>query len=207
LTSIITCDIPERSVTKSVLRRAARIAATVLLTTTAVVGGVAGPAYASGWTHSDNMEPFWGITPESRFFFEADNENEVGYFDNHQWSWGTHSGSYVAHLSNYWGLGTWVAVGKTLRVTPKANGHPTRCRFDAWMYANRNDKFNIEVIDPATWNYIAVTHFTQPANAWSQGFTGWFTVPVDSVVLRVAYLPPSFGGAGFVDDFTLSCTY
>jgi hypothetical protein len=194
-------------VPKSVLRRAARIAATVLLATTVVVGGVAGPAYASDWGYVDNMEPLWGTTADQRYFFEADNENEVGYFDDHQWSWGTHSGATVAHLSNFWGLGTWIAVGKNTTVGPKALGHTVRCRFSAWTYANRGDKFNIEVINPSTWNYIAVSHVTQPANAWTQMYTNWFNVPVNNLVLRVSYLPPSYGGAGFVDDFTLSCTF
>lgn len=195
--------------TTSVLRRVVRIAATVILATTAVVGGVASPAYASSWYYADNMEIKYGTSlPDSRFFFEADNENEYGIFQNLAGtSIGTHSGTYAAKLNHLWDLGTWVSVGQTVTVGPKALGHPTQCRFSAWVRANRTDRFNIEVIDPTTWTYIAVSQVTQPvANTWSQISTAQFNVPVNNVVLRVSFLPPAYTAAAYVDDFGLACT-
>jgi hypothetical protein len=206
IASIIKREILERAVTKSVLRRAARIAATVVLATTAVVGGVASPAQAA-WNYLDNMEVRWGTTPEQRFFFDADNENEYGFFeDMTSWSQGAHSDTYAASLHHFWNLGTWVSVGQQVTVGPKALGHPTQCRFSAWTYANSGERFNIEVIDPATWNYITVSTVTQPAGAWSKFSTALFNVPSTFIVLRVSYLPPAHNAAGFVDDFSLACT-
>jgi hypothetical protein len=205
-TSITNHD-PETSVPKSVLRRAARLAVTIVLATTAIVGGVAAPAHAS-WVYTDNMEVRWGTAAQDRFFFEADDENEYGIFqDLSNTSVGNHSGVTAAKLNHFWEYGTWVSVGQTITVGPKALGHPTQCRFSAWVNANRNDRYNIEVIDPSTWNYIAVRTVTQPvANTWSQISTAVFNVPVTNVTLRVSFLPPAFTEAAFVDDFTLTCT-
>jgi hypothetical protein len=195
-------------VLKSFLRRAAGLAATVVLVTTALVGGVAGPAHAS-WTSLDNMEIRWGTAPQDRFWFEAGGANEYGVFqDLTGWWIGTHSGAYAAKLGHLNGSATWVAVGQQITVGPKALGHPTQCRFSAWVYAGSTDRYNIEVIDPATWTYIAVSRVNQPVSGvWSQISTALFTVPVINVVLRVSYLPPSTSSsAAFVDDFTLDCT-
>ncbi|WP_027342048.1 hypothetical protein [Hamadaea tsunoensis] len=195
--------------TTSVLRRAAGIAAAVVFAAAAVVMGVTGPAYASSWVYSDNMEIRAGNNgPENRFFFEAGGGNEYGIFQNLAGtSVGTHSGSYAAKLNHLWDQPTWVSVGQTITVGPKALGHPTWCRFSAWVRANGNDRYNIEVIDPTTWNYIAVSQVAQPvANTWSQISTVQFAVPVTNVVLRVSFLPPAYTDAAFVDDFMLSCT-
>jgi hypothetical protein len=92
-------------------------------------------------------------------------------------------------------------------VGPKALGHTTRCQFRASLNANPGSRYNIEVINPATWTYIAVRNVTQPVgNTWSEISTAWFTVPVVNVVLRVSYLPPTQNGLAFVDDFVLDCT-
>lgn len=194
--------------TKTVLRRAAKTVIAVLLTTTVAVVGAAGPAYAAGWTYKDTMEPGSSL-PEDRFFFSSDNENAVGWFEDETGtSNGAHSGSYAAHLSHYYNYGTWVAVGQTVTIAPKALGYPTRCQFSAWVWGNSSTRYNLEVIDPVTWNYITVKQVTQPtALAWRHVFADLVTMPTADVVLRVAYLPPAYTSAAFVDDFTLSCVY
>src|SRR4051812_39789090 len=109
--------IPETPVSKSVLRRAARIAMAIMLATTAVVGGVAGPAYAYSWTYRDNMEVVGGNPPENRFFFESDSPYVDTLFkDLRNTSIRNFSGVSSAKLGQSFAGATWISVGQTVRV-------------------------------------------------------------------------------------------
>jgi hypothetical protein len=82
--------------------------------------------------------------------------------------------------------------------------------------ASTTQHFNIEVIDPTTWSWIAVSQWTNTYEnyTWERGHTGWFLPTISQVVIRVSLLAPTGSsasdhptGIGHVDDFNMTCTY
>jgi len=195
--------------TQSVLHRLTNSVIAVVVATTALVAGGSGPARAaSTWQLSDTMEN--GATlAQDRFFFETDSPYAEGHIQTAGGiSYHARSGTQAAMLRNTWVGGSWVSVGKNVRILPRAYGFQTSCHFMAWVYGSGTATYNIEVIDPATWKYLSVKRVTQPvAWTWSKISTAEFGVSYPNAVLRVSYLLPGYGSAVFVDDFGLVCSY
>ena len=200
--------------TQKALSRVLGSAIAIVLAATMTVVGTAGSAHADWgqtWTHFDNMEPRSTGTAADRFFLENDGPSTSG-----EWVTAS-SGQLFVHsgltAARVYRAGSWLpgesfaAVGKYVTVTPRAVGYWPTCQFSAWVYSGEGGQYNVEVIDPATWNYISLAQFTErPAYTWNQVTTGKFNVP-SRVVLRVSYLTSNASASAFADDFRLTCTY
>jgi hypothetical protein len=202
-------------VTQKALNRAIGSAIAIVLAATMTVVGASGSAHAAAWgytwTDFDNMEPRSTSTAADRFFLENDGPTTVGrWVTASSGQLFVHSGLNAAEVyrAGSWQGGSFAAVGKYVTVTPRQVGYWPTCQFSAWVYSGEGERYNIEVIDPATWNYISLKQFTQPPGSWTwrQVTTGQFNVP-RRVVLRVSYLVGNSASSAFADDFRLTCTY
>jgi hypothetical protein len=108
------------------------------------------------------------------------------------------------------------SVYQYIQIVPVANGRRPECQFSAYVIANTARHFNIEVIDPTTWSWIAVSGWTNDFSnyTWERAHTQWFLPTISQVVIRVSLLAPTGStasdrptGIGHVDDFTMTCTY
>jgi hypothetical protein len=198
------------------LRRVARAWIALGVTVAAVLAGTATPAHAlSYWIHNDDMEIHGSSTPASRFFFQSANGAFVGRMHNEPPTDSipirARSGAYYANITadgdTIYHL-AWGSVGKYVHVLPIDSGHVPSCQFSAWAFAS-NYTFNIEVIDPTTWTYIAVATITHGSTWQYQKLeTAAFKPRVADVVLRVSILgTEDFLITANIDDFSLVCNY
>jgi hypothetical protein len=103
----------------------------------------------------------------------------------------------------------WYGVGRTVHVTPKEVHADANCSagFQITPVGAAVTLLNIEVIDPDTWDYLALQTVRISSNGWRLVTSpGWTGGPVN-VFVRVSML----AGRGFapirVDDLTVQCTF
>jgi hypothetical protein len=185
----------------NMLRKSVTAAAMVV----ALVLGLSLPANAATITFlwTDGFE----ATPTAWQFEQSSSGSGYGVIVN--LASAAHSGSHYALLDST-GSGAWSAVGQPLHLpgtgsvcTLSVYVVPITETFTEHMY------LNIEVIDPATWNYIAVTthDFTaNPAGSYQYASLSWAQSKRD-VYIRFSLLgTPSFGVAAKLDDAAVVCT-
>jgi hypothetical protein len=101
----------------------------------------------------------------------------------------------------------WSSIYEYVHLTPAENGARPSCVFSAWTNSGMQT-FNIEVIDPTTWAYIAVGNRAASTEwQWEQMATPTFRPASPDVVIRVSLISLHFYGVlAFVDDFNVTCT-
>jgi hypothetical protein len=120
-----------------------------------------------------------------------------------------HSGSTYASISE-WYPG-WSSVGRSVRITP-ATVHTPKCGLSAWMATTAyRPRVNVEVIDPATWTYIALYQVTLSGQGYKNYAVGSWRATKADVFLRFSVLAndpnaPAFANAQ-IDDVVISCSY
>lgn len=167
----------------------------------ALVLALPGIAHADEWSGSDDFETNsggWSFT---------DSGPGIGGFS----STNPYSGSRSAFLHQP-GEG-WSSVGRQWYVKPVAQGYWTRCfvyfGVDPGPGASR---VNIEVINPNTFNYLALREWTVDSSQDYLSFwTRWDAAPSgpSTVLVRASLIGNSGGPAAsaWVDDFQYRCFY
>jgi len=186
--------------------------AMVVVVATAVAGPATSANAANTWTFTDDMEVHGTSDPASRFSFESSNGYQLGHIRDTPPSptlpIKAHSGTHFADVSA--GYGTdWSSVERIVTIGPVARGFRSSCRFSAWTYSG-DENFNIEVIEPGTYRYLAVAT-VRHASGWQyqKMSTPSFTPGISTVMLRVSFLGPnlSYSILSYIDDFELTCTF
>ncbi|WP_133305986.1 hypothetical protein [Microbispora triticiradicis] len=178
---------------------AAVIAAAAILVPT-------GPASAGIWQLTDGFEP--STNPASRWTFTANGGCSGPVFGSASNT--PRTGSGMAAMSAFT-KGDWCALGRTINLTP-VSAHPgARCT--AGVYTDlwgEWAQFNLEVIDPDTWTYIALKSITQDwVHGWELQTVSW-TAQRSDVVLRFAVVQrePYWHAAEIdLDDVVVQCAY
>lgn len=176
-----------------------RSAVTVAVVAAGLVAATAAPAYAGIWTLQDGFES----APAATWWFEgSDDDGSFGTFAATNGI--PHTGTRYATITR--DRPGWTSVARMVHLTPAAN-HSASCGAQIWLQEKPGTKVNVEVIDPATWNYLAVRQVTLPAGypwkAYSSG--SWRPGPVD-VVVRISVLSDGYARVK-VDDLTVQCSY
>jgi len=185
---------PLRRTTRT--RRAGGRAAVVLPVATALVVASAGVAHASLWAHQDGFE----LDPTTTWSIEHYG-NSNGGFDL---GVGTaRSGSNDAWLT---AQDQFSAVGKPVHLTP-AEFHAATCSAQIYVKAVGPATLNVEVIEPASWTYIALNTVSLSGGGYTAvGVGPWTPGPVD-VYFRVSLLGNGGRSQVRVDDLQVSCAY
>jgi len=202
-----------RAETRRALRHgSALVAVVVTVLATLVAGSATSASAANTWSMVDDMEVHGSSDPGSRFSFESSNGYSLGRFRDDAPTptlpIKAHSGTHFADVGA--GYGTdWSSVERLVTIGPVARGFRSSCRFSAWTYSGYED-FNIEVIEPGTYRYLAVAT-VRHATGWQyqKMSTPWFTPDIHTVMLRVSFLGPnlSYSILSYIDDFELTCTF
>ncbi|HEY1017294.1 MAG TPA: hypothetical protein VGE07_31560 [Herpetosiphonaceae bacterium] len=105
---------------------------------------------------------------------------------------------------------TWKSVGRTVRITPAADQwtwpSDSKCRADFYFRSwTGNLTARIEVIDPATWTYLALSDTTVSQAGYTQVFgQSWNYRAKPNVFVRATIHGPNAETA-YVDDLTVTC--
>ncbi|MFC4533591.1 hypothetical protein [Sphaerisporangium dianthi] len=166
----------------------------------------AGPASAGIWQLTDGFEP--STNPASRWTFTANGGCGGPVFGGSSSTPRTGSG-----WASMWAYtkGDWCALGRTIHLTP-VSAHPgARCTAGVWTELwGEMASFNLEVIDPDTWTYIALKSITQDwVHGWELQTVSW-TAQRSDVVLRfaVGQRNPYWHAAQVdLDDVVVQCAY
>lgn len=161
------------------------------------LGLAPGKASASG-SVSDNFE-----TDDGTWWFDGQGQRG-GDFATSYFTSGHHSVMLKVHSSS-----AWSAVARVVDVPGFTYYAPTRCTtsFNVRSYTTRS-KVTIEIIDPATWTYIA----TRSADIYS--LSGWKKLTTlewqpygPEVVVRLTHSAstPYQVGMVFADDMKTNC--
>ncbi|WP_157520728.1 hypothetical protein [Herbidospora daliensis] len=173
----------------------------------AVVFVPAGPASAGIWQMTDSFEP--GTNPASRWAW-----TQVGT------CWGPtyqpsaqspRTGSGMAYWEVLWNR-EWCSIGRRITLTPVLSRPGITCTAGVWAKLRGTaPQLNVEVIDPATFSYIALKSVPDPG--WVDGWTfhsvTWTAQRAD-VLLRFAGLRMGTGpytAAFHLDDVVVQCVY
>ena len=190
---------------RSALPRALMAAAIVL----AAVLVPAGPASAGIWQLSDGFEP--ASNPAARWTFTDQGDCDTPYFQSAGVaSPRTGTGMAGLRVSN---TGGWCAISRTISLTP-VPAHPgVRCTAGVWLdLRNAAATFNLEVINPADWTYIALktVPVDQTVNpSWRLHTVSW-TAQRSDVVLRLTVAKAfnhKFAPLAELDDVVVQCAY
>ena len=119
------------------------------------------------------------------------------------------TGNQALHLTVANAPGSWAGWGRTV-YTPTPNPGPT-CNARIWV---RNDTaaavhFNVEIIDPATYTYIALQQTGLPYLAnWTQQSIYWpmQNQPANAIIVRVSLLNYVDTAHIHLDDLTVNCS-
>ena len=92
---------------------------------------------------------------------------------------------------------------RSVRITP-ARHNPT-CSAAIYLQGPAGTQVNVEVIDPSTWNYLAVKTVTLSGNGYADYGTPTWKSTIDPVVFRVSLLA---NGDSWVraDDLGVTCS-
>jgi hypothetical protein len=175
------------------LGRLIRSGIVVATVATGLVAATAAPAQAGVWTFIDGFEN----NPEATWFFETPDNGfgDFGGFD------GTpHSGARYATVYRF--VPGWSSVDRSLRLP--ASFFSRQCTLQGFIQEWPGTLFNLEVIDPATWSYVALRQFTIPDLNWHAYQLSWTGGPRD-VVLRFVVVSDHAFARIKVDDVAVVC--
>jgi len=171
-----------------------------------LVGAVAAPANAATLTIS--YDDFETSASRSNWQFSTTGGDGWGQFD---WGLPTHSGSQLADLFSPWDqAGGWTAISRTMT---RAWWAGNSCNVSVWLASREGANVNVEVIDPNTWNYMALksvyiqTETRAEPLHYIQVMTPAFTPSVSSFVFRVSIVNPDGDHQRWVlvDDVKYTC--
>ncbi len=182
-------------------RMVARVLCAALLATVGLLAAPTGPAGAAlRWVTRDDMDD----DPESRWV-----EDGTGTFNTAFLADSGRLNSIGGFVQSYT-VGQWASLGRTVNIlaaTPHCTAsiylRPWRWRTDGHLYVW------VEVIDPATWTYLAVK---QTDLRWTDGTFSQFTTPrftAAQVFFRVSVMGPDRPTAKTsfdMDDLRIDCS-
>ncbi|MFB9674849.1 hypothetical protein [Streptosporangium vulgare] len=182
-----------------------RVLTTVVITAAAVLVP-AEPASAGIWQLTDGFEP--STNPASSWTLTANGHCGGPTFGGPSST--PRTGSGWAHMTAFTAHG-WCALGRTVHLTPVSIHPGARCTAGVWTELWGNEaSFNLEVIDPDTWTYIALRSITQDwVHGWELQTVSW-TAQRSDVVLRltVGQQHPYWHAAEVdLDDVVVQCAY
>ncbi|WP_157520897.1 hypothetical protein [Herbidospora daliensis] len=169
----------------------------------------AGPASAGIWQLSDSFEPV--SNPASRWAFTDQGDCEAPYFQSDGIA-SPRTGTGMAGLRVH-NTGGWCSLSRTIFLSPVPLHPGARCSAGVWLdLRNAAATFNLEVINPANWTYIALK--TVPvdqtvASAWRLHTVSW-TAQRSDVVLRLTVgkaFNHTFASRAELDDVVVQCAY
>ena len=191
----------EKRGVRAFLARRLRAVLGVLAMATAIVVATAGTAHASGWGTSDGFE----YDPGATWSLYHVGVGGGGFEYN--------IGSAHNGLGNAWLDVTtgWSSLAMTQRVTPGL-AHQATCGVSVAIQPWGSATVNIEIVDPATWTYIALNTVTLTGYTYVGTGVGPFKLGPTSpsqpdVVVRFSLL----GNGSYqwirIDDYSMSCSY
>lgn len=169
---------------------------TVVGVVTAGIMLVGSPAHASVWQLNDDLN----ANPAATWSTWVNGAGTAGFT--------TSGANTFGHVTKTDTAG-WTEIGRNVRITPRQL-HSTSCgaRIDLRASVDGSTSTaNIEVIDPTTWNYVALRQVRVTGSNWQSFAVGpWRDGPVN-VRFRVSLL-----GAGSyrylgVDNLVMQCSY
>lgn len=166
----------------------------------------AAPASAGIWQLTEGFES----PPPARLRWTNSDPAVCGTPTWGGWASNPRTGSGLAHIYAL-DPGEWCWIARTIQLTP-VPAHPgARCGLGVWAtVTGRNVSLNVEVIDPATWTYIAFAQLTPNGTRdYRQVTVGWTARRAD-VVVRFSIVNPAGSGstaASDIDDLVVQCSY
>jgi hypothetical protein len=151
-------------------------------------------AHAKGWGLQDGFED----NPEATWTIQTYGSS-FGSFENNAGT--AHSGNNYVWLS----AGTdFAAVGRPVHIPDLASPSCSASVYLETVYAGQ---VNVEIINPATWTYMASNQVTLSPGGYQQIFVGTFYPDPSDVYVRVSVLGTGTGNwSGVrVDDLQVSC--
>jgi hypothetical protein len=114
------------------------------------------------------------------------------------------SGDYYARI--YSPAGGWSAVGRPAHLTFSSH-YQMSCTAGFYVRSPTGAKVNVEVIDPNTWNYIALKTYTiGVSGSYTNMTASWLAdESVSEVFIRVAIGDPSNSRVAYVDRANVTC--
>ncbi|MBM7075142.1 hypothetical protein [Micromonospora humida] len=182
---------------RTALTRAVRITAAAVMATTVALTVAVSPAQADLWQHTDGFESSPAAVWEFHRSGAGSGAFELG-------AGKAHSGANNAILTT--SAGGWSGVGKLLTVRPRTAGHNTTCGGGFFVQAVSGPAvLNVEVIDPASWTYLALRTVRITDTVWRRHDVASYANGPSQVFVRVSLL----GGSGpvRVDDMAFQCTF
>jgi len=158
------------------------------------------PAQAFGltWSLTDNFEN----NPAASWWSESDAD---GYLQ-----WGGHDGlarSGVDYAEVYRFVQGWSSADRAVTLPYQAVAAARTCTLAGYVQELVGTRFNVEVIDPTSWTYLALGVFTLPDTfVWHQYSVSWTGGP-SSVVLRFVVVSNGNFARIKVDDVTVQCVF
>jgi hypothetical protein len=125
---------------------------------------------------------------------------------------GPRTGEHYAYLNEGAGAGTWASLE---RLIPGA-GAGWICSATIWVIprgfdSTGHNRFNIEVIDPATFTYVALNPVdyrdTGRLVPYQRFTVGAWQSPLPQLLFRVSQLGSDRQMTTFLDDLTVTCTH
>ncbi|MDG4828218.1 hypothetical protein O7627_02725 [Solwaraspora sp. WMMD1047] len=182
---------------RTAITRFVRLTAAAAVATAVALTVAVSPAHADLWQHSDGFEG----DPAAVWEFHRSGAGSGSF----QIGQGTaRSGSNNALLST--SAGGWSGVGKLLTVRPRTAGHATTCGGGFFVQATSGPAvLNVEVIDPASWTYLALRTVRVTDTAWRRHDVASYQNGPTQVFMRVSLL----GGSApvRVDDMVFQCSF
>jgi hypothetical protein len=174
----------------SISRRVAFVAALATLFLAAT--GTA--AHAKGWGLQDGFED----NPTATWTIESYGSS-IGSFETNAAT--AHSGSNYVWLS---AETDFAAVGRPVHIPDMASAS---CDATVYIQTVSAGQVNFEIIDPATWSYLASNQVTLAPGGYQQIWVGTFNPYPSDIYVRVSLLGSgnSNWSAVRVDDLQVSC--
>ncbi len=192
------------------VRRRARIATVAVAVSGLLVGLAGSPAQASVWSLQDSFDTD-GVWSFGSVGVTGPYSYSSGFGGIDHYSPTTHSGKSSGYVDLLDANTGYVWAGRTVHLTP-AQVHSATCYAGIWILPGNGTSWNIEVINPTTWTYLALKSvtLTNTTGAYQFVMVGpWTTGPTD-VYFRVALgANPKLTGwvGGDLDDLAVQCSY
>lgn len=178
--------------------RSLRSAVVVGAVAVGLVAAIATPAQAAGiWSFGEGFEN----NPAATWWFEnpGNGHGDFGGFDG-----APRTGAGYATIYRF--TQGWNSVDRSLHL-PAVSGFLStrRCTLQGYIQETVGTRFNLEVIDPAHWTYIALGTFTTADTlTWNPYSVSWSGGP-DDVVLRFVVVSDAYFARVKIDDVSVVC--
>jgi hypothetical protein len=173
----------------------ARVVAAVVATTVGLLAVTGAPAQASLWQLQDGFDS----QPAVNWTVEHYGTSGGGF------DLGAGTARSAPNNAYLWAQTEFSSVGRS--VTLRNNSTRKDCAAGIYLQGFEGAKVNVEVINPANWNYVALNSVTISGSGYRQYTVGPWTGGPNTVYVRVSLLGTGVYNLIRIDDLVVQCSY